>query len=230
MANKYAVITDFGTDTEILFSSNSKDEIVEWLKAQNDVRGFMVVNTGAPIGDRTKTVEDFLRQNIIPEIFSQLVPKYYTMDPETEDMLPDGTHLANGLRVLIADPDQRERPEKLGVNELGVTQDWLRQRLLDRNRWCTVSHFKFTNNGQTVSFVAVYEDGTKSKYNIGASYAWLVKTDSVHEVGKIDGENYRKVVKIVKGVVDEVACTEVDNATLKDIAHKTAVEILGTIG
>lgn len=229
-SKKYAVITDFGTVTEVIFSSNSKDEIVEWLKAQNDVRGMMVVNSGGPIGDRTKTVEDFLRQNIIPEIFSQVVPKFYAMDPETEDMIPNGRYLANGMRVLIADPDCRERPEEI----VGTELDWRKYKMLERNRWCTVSHVDISSNdNRSVSFVAVYEDGSKHQYVMGISKAWLVKSDSIVESNQKAIEDHAKVQEAMTAAVKVVTGEASDDEKadqLTDTIRKTSTQILGTIG
>lgn len=189
---KYSIVQDFGIDSEMLFSSNSKDRIIEWLKAQSDVRGMMVVNTDSPIGDRTKTVEDFLRQNIIPEIFSQFAPKFYKMNPKTDDLLPSGNHLANGMKVLIADSSQRVKID------MKLT-DWQEDRALENNRWCTVGALEVSDSA--IRFIGVYEDGSKRMRVATPNEAWLVKIDSIRESVNLHTEKFAIVRELVSEAV-----------------------------
>lgn len=116
---------------------------------------------------------------------SLFVDKYYDMDPQFEDLLPDGTYLQDGMVVLLEDSMLRADPSRAeNVHEI--------ERAKEANRWATVSHVKVTKRwahnehgdalGETsplVSFVATYGDGTKKKRSYDASYAWIVKLDSM---------------------------------------------------
>lgn len=105
--------------------------------------------------------------------FFDLVPKYYVMDPNTEDLLFDGSELRNGMVVLAAEPfiryntmDFAEGDEEFqwGANE------W--------NRWCTVSRLVYPTT-DIVEFVGIYADDTKLKRAVKLRRPWYVKADSI---------------------------------------------------
>jgi hypothetical protein len=230
MSKQFAVVQSFGTESEVVFQDNA-DSVVEWLKRQEDVSGFQIFDDSKPIGMKHVSVSDFLRQHIIPEIFSQLVPKYYRMDPKTEDMLPDGRYLADGMVVLFADPDNRERPESLTDGN-----DWLKEKLLERNRWCKVTHFNITNSGDTAAFIGVYEDGSKRPIRMGLGYAWLVKIDSIEESAVLVTKRAAQVQDLVQNamtiaarVVTGEAPDETKADELTDTIEQTTSKILGIL-
>lgn len=99
------------------------------------------------------------------------VPQYYQMNPETDDMLPNGGKIKNGMVVLLASPKLRYDITK--KNPL----DWQLDRMLERNRWAQVSHV--ISDGTTVVFIATYEDGTKRQVLADFQSAWLVKKNSL---------------------------------------------------
>jgi hypothetical protein len=121
------------------------------------------------------------------------VPKYYQMDPKTEDLLPSSSHLADGMVVLIADPNQRERPED-------GAKDWAFDRLVEKSRWCTVTHLEMFNQKYrptAYQFIGVYEDGSKRIRMCGKTTGWFVKLDSVAESLRISNAKYRNLHTMV---------------------------------
>lgn len=177
---RYAVIISdqWLHDGTTLFHGD-KDEVVEWLALQTNVKNYEILPDGSVV---RLTVPEFLT-NIV-----NIVPKFRQMDPETEDLLPGGNYLANGMRVLFANPDERGRPEDL--------EDWARDRALERNRWCTVTNLKI--KGHSVKFVAVYDDGTKRVRSTAIQDSWLVKKDSIEESQNLAAGLRNKVYEIVE--------------------------------
>lgn len=119
------------------------------------------------------------QDQITPEVETeQFVSKYYEMDPETDDLLFDGTKLKNEMRVLIASPSLRHETVQRVMTDRALYD------LRGDNRWCFVSEIEVTprqsyQNEGTVSFVALYDDGTKRKRVFSLSHAWIVKKDSI---------------------------------------------------
>ncbi len=100
------------------------------------------------------------------------VPQTYTMDPETEDLLPSGEMLREGMVVLIESWQWRyDIDRELTDRSFNLA--------LQRNRWCTVTQIKRNELGNHFKFVGVYEDGTKRVREIPTGVAWLVKLDSI---------------------------------------------------
>ena len=101
-----------------------------------------------------------------------LVPRYYEMDPLAEDLLYDGSSLKAGMTVLVGDPafrcDVRD-PSSLSEDE------YYRAKI--RNRWMVVSNLDFLP--RDVSFIGIFEDGTKAKITIDGTIPWLVKVDTI---------------------------------------------------
>lgn len=181
-----------------LFQGNAED-VVAHLKSLPDTSDYEIYVLSLR---NYISVEDFLRNYISRQWTKGLVPKIYTMDPKTEDMLSNGMRLRTGMKVLLAPSNLRERPE-----EAETLKDWQLERLQTNNRWCTVVEPPtFNNRNNTISFVGLYEDGTKHKRTYVADYAWLVKKDSlpdpVAEEEK-EAQRYNKVYEIVKGAFDD---------------------------
>jgi hypothetical protein len=208
------------------------DELVEWLKLQPDVSGYEVLTSE---NRYCFPVRKFLNQHTIPK---NLVPKYYTMDQKTEDLVPNGKHLANGMKVLIANPDFRERPEELGNESRRTPSDWLKDKILMRNRWCTVTHVEIASHTNTVQFVGVYDDGTKRQWVMGVGHAWLVKKDSIPDpvlAEEKEAERYNSIYRIVEDALDALdqhTCSSCygPGPDLGQLAEETAKKILGTLG
>lgn len=121
------------------------------------------------------------------------VPKYYQMDPETEDLLPGSSQLLDGMKVLIASPNLRERPED-------GAKDWVFDRLVTNSRWCTVTHLEVLNSkyqSSVVQFIGVYENGSKVFRTHGKETAWFVKKDSVTSAKVAQTNRYRMLHDMV---------------------------------
>jgi hypothetical protein len=118
----------------------------------------------------------------------QFVPKFYRMNPETDDLLPNGRHLANGMRVLIA-------ASSLRMNIDAELSDWQEDRALENNRWCTVGALE--DDGEIVRFIGVYDDGSKMMRVQRTNFAWYVKKDSIREAVNLEDERYLKTRQLV---------------------------------
>ncbi|WPJ30603.1 hypothetical protein [Streptomyces phage Psst4] len=156
----------------------------------------------------------------------QFVPKYYVMDPEIEEIVFDGKSLADGMVILIADPNERARPEK------DLDGDWGQDRLLERNRWCTISKVTVEAEVNTLYFLATYEDGTQRKRSHSIQQSWIVKKDSVAASLDVTTERYMNVYNLVLDAMRESENSAAYpnheyNATV--IAEDTTKQILGLL-
>lgn len=130
--------------------------------------------------DRIADVADEYAAKIVTDVFggkipfeiqsSQFVDKYYEMDPETEDLLDNGTLVVDGMEVLVESPSLREE-----IHDRMSAADISKARM--KNRWATVENSKIRDG--ILSFVALYEDGIKRKVVQQSDLAWLVKKDSI---------------------------------------------------
>lgn len=164
---------------------------------------------------------------LIPDYYLTCMPKFYKMNPETEELLPDGSHLANGMKVLVNDSDVRMR-----VGE-GM-KDWEMDRALANNQWCTISNLEIERNGAMISFIGTYEDGTKRNRRLGRALTWLVKLDSISGAVEESSERYTKVYELVRrALLDQDALTEEYTSEgvpdLDRIAENTTKQILGIL-
>lgn len=154
----------------------------------------------------------------------QFVPKYYVMDPETEELVFDAMDLRNGMVVLIADPDERTRPE------LGNDRDWEMDRLLERNRWCTVSKIDVSPETNSVYFLATYEDGTQRKRQYSITQAWLAKKDSVESSNrrseKVEQYIMAAVMDAIQVTISEGTSEDEKTTQLGEIVEKSSSWIL----
>jgi hypothetical protein len=123
---------------------------------------------------------------------ASLMPKYYRMNPKFEEVLPSGSHLSNGMTVLIENPDNRTT-----INDFDDLSDWLKDRALESNRWCTISNLHEVNGGTSIRFVATYEDGCQRIRTLAASHAWIVKRNTSAR----SAEKYAQVYGVVSGVI-----------------------------
>jgi hypothetical protein len=96
----------------------------------------------------------------------ELVDKFYENDPLTEDVI-FGDKLRNGMRVLLE--DSTFKPDLSQTNPSGY--DLERRREI--SRWCEVSEVRFSE--KVVSFIGIYDDGTKKKRAYAVDWAWIVK-------------------------------------------------------
>lgn len=99
--------------------------------------------------------------------YANIIPRYYQMDPETDDLLY-ADELEDGMMVLIGEPEGRAdetNPEFFGMS------------LLNFNRWCKVSKLRL--NHDIVTFIGVYPDGSKTRRVSDATMTWLVKKATI---------------------------------------------------
>jgi hypothetical protein len=87
------------------------------------------------------------------------------------DLVPFGSHLENGMRVLIEDANRRANLELAEIDEGEM------HKALQFNRWCVVKHLDISP--EETEFIGVYEDGTKRKFNVPTNLAWYVQLDSL---------------------------------------------------
>lgn len=142
------------------------------------------VALGSDFGDdRITTVAEDYANRIVSDVFggkskfevrsSQFVDKYYEMDPETEDVLDNGSLVIDGMKVLLEDPAFRQKiHEDMAPYEISAARV--------TNRWATVENRKLI--GANISFIAVYGDGIKRKVSLAVEHAWIVKKDSIPRI------------------------------------------------
>jgi hypothetical protein len=141
----------------------SPTEIIAWMMTRLDVSIYEIFD---PEDRQYLSVKNFITaHNVL-----KFVPKYYRMNPKTDELIPNGSGLKNGMRVLIEEPNKR-------VNTDEDLDNWEEDRALESNRWCTVEALQVDPTG--VSFVGVYDDGTKRSRRCAGSHAWLVRKDSI---------------------------------------------------
>ena len=100
---------------------------------------------------------------------ADMFSKWYEMNPETEDLLFDGNELAEGMVVLVEDPNRRIDIEgSMTPEHFYEARKW--------NRWFMISRLDRTPNGMRLSFLGTYEDGTKFKFDdVNKNHGWLCK-------------------------------------------------------
>jgi hypothetical protein len=221
----FAVVLKDNRSTAAVFEG-TRDQMIQWLRTQDDVSVYEIYS---PATQSYYSVAEAVKkpEPLFPDHFLQCVPKYYNMDPETEDILPNGRHLVDGMKVLIENVEERFRPEN-------ATKDFEIARLLERNRWAVVSGFEYSAGHHVISFIATYEDGTKMQRRTSAIHAWLVKLDSFPDVvlaEEKEAQKYNSVLELVKGAMmeQEQAMVQRRKGSLMPFAEKTARHIMGLI-
>lgn len=110
--------------------------------------------------------------------------KFRDMQPATEDLLPNGRALQNGMVVLLEAPSLKADMSIVVSTILSNPTDLNRAKI--NNRWCEVSHVEIEPHSgpdglpaDNVTFVGTYSDGTKRKRQAPVGLAWFVKKDSL---------------------------------------------------
>jgi hypothetical protein len=225
MNDNFAVVLKSDRSVARIYQG-TRDEITSWLKTQDDVSAYEIYSPA------TKTYYSVAEavtkpEPLFPDHLLQCVPKYYNMNPETEDVVPNGRHLVDGMKVLIENVEERFRPEN-------ATKDYEIARLLERNRWAVVSEFEYSPEFRSISFIATYDDGTKVQRRTSAINAWLVKLDSFPDPVLAEekaAQKYNSVLELVKGAMmeQEQAMLQRRKGSLMPFAEKTARHIVGLI-
>jgi hypothetical protein len=117
------------------------------------------------------------------EKYPDIVDADQPMNSHEEYVEYDGAKLEDGMVVLLAEPETKTSFKNL-VWETQIAG------LLETNRWCTVSEVEIWDADPAnpfVTFIGIYEDGTKRQRSLPIHYAWLVKKDSVRKaVGDLE--------------------------------------------
>jgi len=139
---------------------------------------------------------------------TQFVPKYFEMDPKTDDLLRKGSMLEDGMVVLLEMPALRvdivsEDGQPLSTYYNPET----REQALRYNRWVTVSDLGWAD-GDMCSFIGVYHDGTKKKIEAPNDFAWYVKKNSLpkpidYEAEQRDQQERGRPVEAVRAALSE---------------------------
>lgn len=186
-----------------IYSKTTPSLFPHYEGTKDDVYGWLAMNTYGPDGFHvytvaTETYQDarqFLEEN------NPFVPKFYRMNPETDDLLPNGRHLANGMRVLVDS-------SKLRINMDEDLSDWQEDRALEMNRWCTIGALEVHEGG--VRFIGVYDDGSKRMRNYGIDQSWLIKIDSIRDSVNVMTDQYQQVYDLVTSAMTTVTETIFD--------------------
>lgn len=106
----------------------------------------------------------------------ETAPRNFKMNPKTEDLLPSGEGLQNGMVVLVED---------MRFSRIGDTYD-------KDNNWCLVSDITrpYHQDTNIISFVATYQDGHKCKRTYNKSYGWYYKLNENGEPLILDAEDF----------------------------------------
>ena len=111
-------------------------------------------------------------------VLEGFVPKYYEMDPATEELVY-AYQLVGGMRILNA--EQRVRTS-LTSETMMYSDDGL-ANARRHNRWMTVQHGSVHKvHDNDISFIGVFDDGTKQVFHDHRCSGWLVKVQ-VKEMG-----------------------------------------------
>lgn len=210
----------------------SKANVLAWLSERADPDHYDVYHgssklyvSGADFLERAKSVKMTIAGKYELKRVLEFVPKYYMMNAETDELLPNASYLANGMKVLIENPDVR-------ASEKDMQRDWGMQRALENNRWCTVTHLEFMDQKNMIRFIGVYEDGSKIVRVFGSDRSWLVKIDSVSESMAERTERYSNVRTLVLAALhrQDMATQGGDNGNTMDvIADEFTKQILGIL-
>lgn len=128
------------------------------------------------------------------------VNRGYINDPETEELLFDGTYLRDGMRVLNG--------RTKNLQDLSwVGSDLCEDRAMENNRWCTISHVREerARDYHFISFFATYDDGVKIKRQHPIDNSWIVKKDSIPE----DHEHNEECFEYFPGFPADLICQDV---------------------
>lgn len=110
---------------------------------------------------------------------SEYVPVDFAMDPVTDDLI-FGDELEVGMVVLVEDLVTRETrdPNKHydGVSDEHMA--YIRAKADETARWCRIVRLR--KDGEIITFVGLYSDGTKRTRTYNQAYAWFVKKNTIN--------------------------------------------------
>lgn len=212
MIDNYAVVMKDDRTLPAMFEG-TRDEVTAWLKDKTN--HLYLYEVYSP--ESNEYFEVVQAVEFAPETTEKYVPKFYQMDPETEDVFPNGSFLSNGMKVLLEDPAKRTKVD-------GDLEDWQEARALEDNRWCVVERLVVL--GTQVTFVGVYEDGTKRTRRLEMSNSWIVKIDSIGDAANLATKRYSKAYGVAKAALEEQARRTVVTGVDQDLIEETTKKIL----
>lgn len=169
----------------------------------------------------TRIMNDVFGEKSRAEIqAAEYTPAYYDMDPETEDLLDNGTLVVDGMKVLVEDHSFRA---DIHDAMLEASKAIARKN----NRWCVVSNAKVINEATDtfLSFVGIYDDGTKRKWYVSTREAWFVKKDTISRVDGIyciadESIQFNGIPKDVASALRSLAITAWDKYLVQVGGHE----------
>lgn len=161
---RYTIVIKGDLNVSGIIEADDKDFVLAWLYQNNG--DYEIYDSEVK---KYFSIEEFRSE------ISEFVPKFYRMNPKTEDLLPNGRHLRNGMMVLVGDSKKR-------INNDHQLTDWELERAFHNNRWCTVGALEFYDGDVEVRFIGTYEDGSKLMRACTINTPWLVKKDSIREI------------------------------------------------
>lgn len=135
------------------------------------------------------------REFVQEVLMEDFVDKFHQMDVSSEDVVPNGRSLSNGMVVLAEASGDKVRFSEV----IAGVKDWEVDRFLGNNRWCIVTNLDTNENG--VRFIGVYSDGTKRRRFATIQEAWFVKIDSIPDPvvdEEVEAQRYVEVYDILK--------------------------------
>ena len=152
----------------------------------------------------------------------RFVERYYQMNPATEDLIPNGSHLKNGMVVLPGNSNDRAKYPFLDT----IVEEWMMDRALQCNRWAKVSYVSVIGNSLT--FIATYEDGTKRPISVDTNLAWLVKLNSFPSEGSDPqwdrAQRRAAILVLLHTLASDVSDLEARGDELNDAAFEEKIE------
>lgn len=105
---------------------------------------------------------------------SEFTPKYYSINPKTEELLYTGHEVKPGMKIMMGDTSTRRHISDAldGGNIDGA---------LLYNRWFEVLKVstRWVPAGEYLDVLALFSDGTQRKISVESFLPWFVKKDSI---------------------------------------------------
>jgi hypothetical protein len=121
-------------------------------------------------------------EEILPAYY---VPKNYIMDRKTETALPYGSHLENGMVVIIGDQSLRSDLALMEASSMNS------MRAYTNNRWCKVENLQIL--ADKIKFTGLYHGGDRIEREYPSVHGWIVKNSTLPNPTKNASESADKI-------------------------------------
>lgn len=170
-------------DNRVLYSGNTK-EVKTFLRSLKFPISELQVRVSPE--SRMATADAYLNGITFQEFMmdvdeAQLVSKWYTMNPLTDELMPNGRLMMPGMMVLVDDQELRQDLYSL-EDPSSYSYEGAVYLAKENNRWCTVQEVEILEEDGEISFTALYPDGVKRQRQYSINTGWLVKKDSISEI------------------------------------------------